>query len=376
MKTPLAWRNIVAAGGRSIVALCGIAFVIVLIFMQLGFRAAASSNAIAVYEALDFDVILVSPDYLFTARPGVFPRARLEQISAIEGVNSVAPVWLALGEWRNPDSRERWNVLALGVEPSQQPFSDRSLNDRVALLKVEDTALSDLLARPEQGRAVPGTRSELHDHHLNIVGQYRIGGGFVAGSTMVTSRETFMRAFTNASSDTINVGLIKINSDASPENIAEKIRAKTWPVANAFTRNQIMAAEEKYWLRVKPIGIMFTSGLIVALIAGGVILYQVLATEVQNRLREYATLKALGYGTTAVYGTVLRQALIFSGLAFIPAYFMALFLYALLRAGILLPVRMEATRVSGVACLTLLMSLAATFLAIRKLRRADPADLF
>jgi putative ABC transport system permease protein len=174
----------------------------------------------------------------------------------------------------------------------------------------------------------------------------------------------------------INVGLVKIAADASPENVAEKIRAKTWPVANAFTRSEIMAAEQNYWLRGKPIGIMFTSGLIVALIAGGVILYQVLAMEVQNRLREYATLKALGYGTATVYATVLRQALIFSGLAFVPAYLIALFLYALLRAGILLPVRMEVTRVSGVVGLTLLMSFAATFLAIRKLRRADPADLF
>ena len=344
--------------------------------MQLGFRAAARASAIAVYEALDFDVILVSPDYLFTARPGEFPRARLEQISAIAGVESVAPLWLALGDWRNPKSRERWNVLALGIEPSQRPFFDQTVNDQLSLLSVKNTALSDLLARPEHGHPVSGTRSELRDRHLNIVGQYRIGGGFAAGATMITGRETFMRTFTNASSELINLGLVKIAANASPKTVAETIRAKIRPVATAFTRAEIMAAEENYWLQVKPIGIMFTSGLVVALIAGGVILYQVLATEVQNRLREYATLKALGYSTASVYGTVLRQALIFSGLAFIPAYFTALFLYFLLRTGILLQVRMEGTRVSGVAGLTLLMSLAATFLAIRKLRRADPADLF
>jgi len=93
-------------------------------------------------------------------------------------------------------------------------------------------------------------------------------------------------------------------------------------------------------------------------------------------LREYATLKALGYGTRFVYGIFVRQALIFSGLGFIPAFFFALVLYFLLRTQALIPVRMELTRAVGVFLLTSMICLSATFLAIRKLRAADPADLF
>jgi putative ABC transport system permease protein len=121
---------------------------------------------------------------------------------------------------------------------------------------------------------------------------------------------------------------------------------------------------------------MFTSGVLIAFVAGAVILYQVLASEVQNRMREYATLKALGYGDRYVYGVVVRQALIFSGLGFVPAFFLALLLYFLLRTQALVPVAMELTRVAGVSLLTAAMCLIATFLAVRKLRGADPADLF
>jgi putative ABC transport system permease protein len=115
---------------------------------------------------------------------------------------------------------------------------------------------------------------------------------------------------------------------------------------------------------------------LVAFAAGAVILYQVLASEVQNRLREYATLKALGYDTGFVYGIVVRQALLFAGLGFIPAFFLALVLYSLMRTQAMVPVTMELTRVIGVFLLTSMMCLSATFLAIRKLRGADPAELF
>ncbi|MEY2496169.1 MAG: putative transport system permease protein [Verrucomicrobiota bacterium] len=376
MKTPLAWRNVSHKKVRSLVALCGISFAILLIFMQLGFYAAARNSATSVYNALDFDLLVLSPQYVFVARPSDLSRSRLEQVRAIPGVSSVVPVWMALGEWRNPETRERWNILTLGVDPAQRPFRDSDVNDRLSLLMPRDTALMDSLARPEQGRLAPGVHSEVQHHRIRIVGQYAIGGGFVAGATLVTSRETFLEVFQQASGDRINVGLVKIASGASARIVAQEIKARLWPIATALTRAESAKAEQNFWLTIKPIGIMFTSGVLVAFVAGAVILYQVLASEVQNRLREYATLKALGYDTRFVYGIVVRQALIFSGLGFVPAFFFALGLYFLLRTQAMVPVTMELPRVLGVLFLTFAMGVSASFLAIRKVSRADPAELF
>jgi putative ABC transport system permease protein len=344
--------------------------------MQLGFYAAARSSATSVYDALDFDVLVLSPQYVFVARTADFPRPRLEQARAIQGVESLVPVWIGLGEWRNPETRERWNILTLGVEPAQRPFRDPAINDRLSLLMPRDTGLIDLLSLPEHGHLAPGVTSEVQHHRIRIVDQYTIGGGFVAGATLITSRETFLEVFKQASADRINAGLVKIAPGASARAVAEEIKTRLWPVATALTRASLSGKEQRFWLKVKPIGIMFTSGLLVAFVAGAVILYQVLASEVQNRLREYATLKALGYGNGYVYGIVVRQALIFSGLGFIPAFFFALVLYFLLRTQAMVPVTMELTRVIGVFLLTSVICLSTTFLAIRKLRGADPAELF
>jgi putative ABC transport system permease protein len=318
-----------------------------------------------------------SPQYVFLARAAQFPRNRLEQVRAIDGVQSVAPIWIGLGEWRSVESRERWNILTVGVDPAQRPFRDARVNDELPLLHERDTALSDALSRPEHGPLAPGVVSEVQHHRVRIVGRYAIGAGFIAGATLVTGRDTFLDIFAGAArSDRISAGLVKLAPGVSPEAVAAEINRMIAPAATAVTRAQLAAEEQHFWLSVKPIGIMFTSGVLIAFIAGAVILYQVLASEVQNRLREYATLKALGYGDRYVYGVIAQQALIFISLGFVPAFLLAFVLYFLLRTQALVPVSMELMRAAGVLVLSGLMCLCATFLAVRKLRAADPADLF
>jgi putative ABC transport system permease protein len=376
MKTPLAWRNVSHNRVRSVIALVGISFAILLIFMQLGFYGAASRSATSVYDALDFDLVVLSRQYVFLASPARFSRSLLEAVRGTPGISSVEPLWLGLGEWRSRETRERWNILTLGVDPARRPFRPPDINDRLPLLQTRDTALTDTRSRPEHGPLAPGVVSEVQHRRIRVVGQYGVGAGFVAGATMVTSRETFLRIFDEASPEQVNAGLVTLTTGTSPERVARALSERLWPEAMAVTRADLFQGEERYWLSVKPIGIMFTSGLLIAFVAGAVVLYQVLTSEVQNRLREYATLKALGYSDPQVYGVVLRQALLFAGLGFIPAFLLSLVLYFLLRTQAQVPVTMDLGRAAGVGALVAFMCLTATMLAVRKLRYADPADLF
>lgn len=377
MKTPLAWRNVTHARMRALSVLCGISFSILLVFMQLGFHASARTSAILVYDALDFDVLLLSPHYSFIARPDFFPRSRLEQAKGARGVAEVTPLWIGYGEWRNPETLAGWGMLMLGVEPTDRPFRQQAINNQLPGLAVPGVALIDRLSRPEFGRHTgPGTVSELNGRHLRLVDDFRVGTGFVSGSTTIMSRRTLLRSVPAAAGDRVNLGLVRLAPGASAGEVAQALRERLSPEVHVLTREELMKREQNFWLNIKPIGIMFTSGVFIAFVIGAVILYQVLASEVQNRLKEYATLKALGYGNGYVYGVVLRQGLILAGLGFVPAWALSLGLYFLLRTQALLPVDMPVSRVLLVGFLTVTMSLIASFFAVRKLRTADPADLF
>ena len=106
------------------------------------------------------------------------------------------------------------------------------------------------------------------------------------------------------------------------------------------------------------------------------ILYQTLATQVTRQLPQYATLKAIGYTDAYLRNIVLVLAAVMAGVAFAPALAAATVIYDRVRITARLPIEMTGARVLGVLVLALAMSAASAFIAVRILRRADPADLF
>jgi putative ABC transport system permease protein len=361
---------------RSLAALAGISFSILLIFMQLGIRSAIGKSATLIYKALDFDLLVVSPHYRFLARAREFPRDSLARVLALPGVERVTAFQIGWPEWRNPLTGKGWPIMVLGVDPGDEPFRNPAINALLPRLTVADRVLIDTRTRPEYGPQDVGTSVEMSRHRVRIVGQYTIGAGFVANGSTIMSDETFERLFGAERSRWITLGLVKLHPGAESEDAARRANTELMPMARVVTRATIEAGERQYSLAVKPIGILFTSGVLVAFAVGCVILYQVLASEIQNRLGEYATLKALGYSTPAVYGVVLQQGLILATLGYVPAFLGANALYALMRTQALLPATMVWARVFGVLGLTYAMCLLACLLAIQKLKGADPADLF
>ena len=109
---------------------------------------------------------------------------------------------------------------------------------------------------------------------------------------------------------------------------------------------------------------------------GGVIFYQVLATDIIKHLREFATMKAIGYSDTDVSQVVLLQAAIYGCCCFIPALITATGMYDLLRVGAAINIAMTATKASLVFLMTISLCSGCSWLAIRRIRTLDPAELF
>jgi putative ABC transport system permease protein len=192
---------------------------------------------------------------------------------------------------------------------------------------------------------------------------------------MVSDR-TFRRVKPEATKERINLGLIKLRRGADSAATVRRLDAMLTPSVRAFSRADFLGREQSFWLHVKPIGVMFTAGVLVAMAVGTVILNQVLASEIQNRIAEYATLKAMGYNDRSVRQVILQQVAIFSLCGFVLAAGLATALYHPIRARAGLPLEMEWPRTLLVAGLTVVMGAFASQVSSRKLRRADPADLF
>src|SRR2546423_12183270 len=93
-RTALAWHNLWHQPVRSGVAVIGVTFAAVLMFMQLGFLEAVKASATVIYDILEFDICLRSRDYDHFSDARSFDRSRLSEAQAISGVAAAAPLYV------------------------------------------------------------------------------------------------------------------------------------------------------------------------------------------------------------------------------------------------------------------------------------------
>ena len=371
-RTLFAWRNLTHRKVRSLAALAGISFSVLLIFMQSGFYFAVLESATAVYQAMDGDIFLTSPLYVYLGRTGVIPRERLYQARGMPGVQDAIAFYADTQLWRNPQTRLRHPILVMGFDPKRHLLSTPANTDE--LLK-DGQILVDSLTRAQFGPLAAGVTTEIGERQVRIAGHYRIGPGFATDGAAIMSDDTFVRTFRERSIEQLSVGVLRLENGTDAEKVAVELRQTLPPDTEVFTRAGMIRREQDYWIHQTSIGPVFASGSVLGLIIGVVVMYQVLWTDIANRLREYAALKALGYDSKRLRSIVLDEVSMFSVLGFAAGGLLSAGLYKIVEDRTGLPMSMHATRTAGIFLLTLGMCWIAGLLATRKLRHADPADL-
>lgn len=116
-RTPLGWLQLRHDRGRLVVALAGIAFADLLMFLQLGFQAALYDSNTRLNRAFRADIVLLSPRALNLQNLSTFPRRRLFQALDVPGVADAQGLYLNTVTWKNPQTRRNATVQVLGFDP-------------------------------------------------------------------------------------------------------------------------------------------------------------------------------------------------------------------------------------------------------------------
>jgi putative ABC transport system permease protein len=378
---PLSWLQLIEHKSRLAIAIAGIAFADLLIFVQLGFQDALYDSAIEPHRNLQADLVVINPQFQSLISVKSFQRDRLYQTLGYSGVKSVNSLYVSTGQWRNPTTRIDRAILVWGVDPTQPTFRFPEVQQKLEYIKPLNRVLFDRAGRPEYGDIAEDYRQkgafevELNSKLLMVEGIFTNGASFAADGNAITSDSTFLNLFPNRKGSDIDIGLINLKPGADRKLIQQSIAA-AMPDLRILTTEEFAAVEKNYWESQGAIGFIFTLGVIVGFIVGIVIVYQILHTDVSDRLPEYATLKAMGYTDRYLFIVVLQEALILSLLGFLPGMGVSIGLYKVAQSATLLPIIMKIDRAIFVLILTILMCVGSGAIAIRKLQSADPADLF
>jgi putative ABC transport system permease protein len=429
---PLAWLQLTYEKSRLLVAIAGITFAVILIFMQIGFADALFRSAIRLHTNLSGDVVLISPQSTNLVGMRNFSQRRLYQALGIDGVEAVNSLYINLGAWKikeSPSGATR-NILVLGADPSVEIFklpgvdveSDPPKKAPLDLTPVQaaDVVLFDSSSRAEFGPIIKEYRESLNNggtvtrevanRKLTIGGFFELGSSFASDGTILTSDINFLRIFDNRRPGLINVGIIKLKQGSDPYEVISKLvaqlpgdmvsvndadpkksfqRAKdqltmadikkgdiTTDDVRVLTMAQFVEFERGYWQKSTSIGFIFSLGTVMGFIVGVVIVYQILYTDVSDHIAEYATLKAMGYSNFYLSKVVLQEAFVLAILGFIPGFVACIGLYAMTRNATRLPLDMTLERGLQVLVLTIIMCVVSGAISLRKVQSADPAEIF
>ena len=381
-KIPLAWLLLTRQPLRLFVAIAGISFAGILMFMQLGFRDGLFDASVTVHRLLDADLVLISPRSKSSISMSGFPKRRLIQAMAQEDVVSVAPVNLNYLLWRNPENLKTRSILTLGFNPEDSLLLDKDFSSKAERLKNPGRVLFDTLSRPEFGPIeewfLDGQiiETEVAGKRVKVVGLVELGPSFGADGNMITSRETFLQLMPSNPRGSIEIGLIKLKNDTDPRLVSMILSNALPNDVRVLTKNEFIDFEKNYWKDSTAIGFIFSLGAVMGFVVGCVVVYQILYSDVSDHLPEYATLMAMGYRLKSLFFVVAREGFILSIFGYLPAYFSGQALYSLIRNSTKLPITMDANKSILIFILILFMCMGSAGIAMRKLVDADPAEIF
>jgi len=221
----LSWLQLRKERARLLVAIAGISFADVLMFLQMGFRGALFSSAVEFHHSLNGEIVMMSSRTRSLISLDRFTERRLYQAAGITGVESVSPIYLNSIQWRNPENKEIWDIYAIGINPEHQVLNLPGVEANREKLRQPDTALFNQGSRREFGaiaqrfEAGEAITTEINERQVQIQGLFKLSPTFGINAYLVTSDINFLRMAPFRQGGLIDVGVIKLQPGADVQAV-------------------------------------------------------------------------------------------------------------------------------------------------------------
>lgn len=377
---PLAWSQLSHQKIRLLVAISGISFANILIFMQLGFRATMFDGVTRVPEHVQGDLFLVNRNSKFLGNQS-FSKTQLYRVSAIDAIAAAEPFYYTQTSWVNPWSNELADVTVIAFNPAQPVMDLPAINQQLTQIEQPDTVLFDRKSLASLGPVADAfdrgevVSTEAADRQIWVGGLFSLGSSLFKRGHIVTSDLNYLRMFGQEKADNIQAGILTLQPNSDPRQVIAQLESILPDDIAVLNREEFIALENNFWSK-QPAGVIFNFGTIMGFVVGVIIVYQVLYSDVNDHLPEYATLKAIGYSGRQLLSVVFQEAIILAVFGFLPGFGCSIALYGVLGNLTQLAVVMRFDVALQVFILTLMMCVVSAAIAVRKLQSADPADVF
>jgi putative ABC transport system permease protein len=303
------------------------------------------------------------------------PKSKLWQAKGTPGVEWAEPYRVFFSFWKTPDGR-RENVCVVGFDPRKKlggPWE--MVEGNVTDLLIPEAILIDEAEKSKLGVTGIGDLVEINGKSSRVVGFTKGVRSFHTAPYVFTTTENAERYEVLALNEPqLEFILVKAQPGVSVEEL--RTRLQNIPETEVLTGAEFARRSQMYWLIQTGVGAGFALAALMGFFVGLAVVAQTFYASVLEKMREFGTLKALGWTNRMLARIVIEQALwvavvgwltglaISKGISWAAAEFLALNL-----------VFSGGVAVVCAVC-TLLVCLGAALLPINSIRKAEPALAF
>jgi putative ABC transport system permease protein len=373
-RIPVAWCMLVHRKGRFLLSMLGIAFSVVIMFMEIGFFNGINDSQARLPTYLDADLVLMNKGRTSLLESDQLNRIRLQQALAFDGVVSAVPLYEGNQLIANPDTGLLQAIAVLAFPPHTQPLRLPELVQYADQLEIKGNILFDRKSRDLYGHIAPGTRITVGDQTDTVVGLVEIGPSIKSDGYILMGDQTWDDSKSGA--DLVSMGLLKVRPGTDIPALQKKLADKLQEEALVMTPEEVRRREVDFTARATPAGGVFAIGLVIGFLIGMIICYQILFNEISDNMPQYATVKAVGFSKAFLTSLVMQQAVLLAIFGYLPGLGFGALLYYFLEHSTSILMFISWPRGLLIFVLTLFMCVASGLLAVQKVLRADPAEVF
>jgi len=276
---------------------------------------------------------------------------------------------------------------AYGLPMHQNSINNAEISRQMSLISQPDVVIFDRKSRNEFQSLVAKIEkvgsadlfflngSAGLQHIMKGRGLYTLGPTFTVDGTFVTSDINFNR-ITGQPLDRVSVGLIKVSPNSNVQEVKAQLQAMFSNRAHVFLKSEFIENERRYYSEKTPIGYLVGVGLVMGIVVGIVFIHQALHNVIEDHMNEYAVMRTMGYRQSFFIMLTSSITFLFTMIAFLPSLAIALLINNMVTQSIQLQVALNLPDLILVLLILFVMGGVATTLAIRKLEKANPVDLF
>ena len=379
----LAFRYVFEDVPRLVASLAGIAFAVALVLVQTGIYAGfvRSTTLLVDNSAADLWVASRAMSYLEITLP--LPYSSVAQIGAIDGVQHAEPLVLRPAIWQSSDGTLDY-IRVIGFEPADSSLRLGVSPSALTALRHGEVA-TDAAQLPSLHAAGVGARGTIHGVPARVAVLTQASQPIISPTFLYATLDSAVAWAPlslneimdgqHGSGTPVNYVLVRVRAPDSVDAVRAAIE-HALPSVRAFPRAEMAAITRTFWVERTKIGFLLLLGASLGVFVGGIVVAQILYASVNEHLREYGTLKALGIGDRALYGAIVLQAVTLAVLGYIPGLAIGIGVAAAAAAGRGTPIEITPFGAALAFVVALLTCIVAAFVAVQRAVRVDPALAF